>query len=295
MTDPMTLDLPDQPALPGWRRALAAHPVRLVPTPAGPLACRMAGPETAPAVVLLHGIGSGSGSWVCQLTALGGRLRLLAWDAPGYGDSAVGTLPEAPDADDYAETLAGLLDALALDRAVLVGQSLGAIMAARFAVRHPQRAAGLLLAAPARGHGHLSQADRALRRQQRIDRFVTLGRTDHAVERAPNMLPPDPDPDDLGLAVATMARIGAAGYARAAHLLSVSDILDDMRRLTRPTAVLAGAVDRITPPETCRTIAEVGRAPFEVLDGAAHALYLARPAFDQRLLRFVQGLDRGAA
>ena len=277
---------------PAWRRALADVPARQLDTPAGSLACRIAGTEQAPTIVLLHGIGSGSGSWLGQLQDLSGRFRLVAWDAPGYGDSPIGNLPKTPTASDYAAALAGVLDALGIDRAVLVGQSLGAIMATRFAVERPQRVAGLLLAAPARGYGFLSAAQQAQRQQDRIDRYIALGAEAHAAERAPNMLPPDADPDDLGLAVATMARIGEAGYRRAAHLLATSDILHDVPRLIARTTVLAGSQDRQVPPDTCRLIAETvpGGAAFSILEGAGHAVYFARTAFNAHLSEFADRL-----
>ena len=289
--DPMSSDMLG-PTGPG---ALADYPARLVDTPAGSLACRMAGTGRSPTIVLLHGIGSGSGSWVGQLRDLGDRFHLVAWDAPGYGDSPIGNLPETPTASDYSAALAGLLDALEIDRALLVGQSLGAIMATRFAVERPQRVAGLLLAAPARGYGFLSAAQQDQRQRERIDRYVALGAVAHAAERAPNMLPPDADPDDLDLAVATMARIGEAGYRRAAHLLATSDILHDVPRLMARTTVLAGGQDRQVPSETCRLIAETvpGGAAFSVLEGAGHAVYFARAAFNAHLSGFADRL--GAA
>ncbi|EGD01141.1 putative hydrolase, partial [Burkholderia sp. TJI49] len=57
---------------------------------AGTIGYREAGAQQAGRtlpVVLLHGIGSGAASWVCQLDALGASRRVLAWDAPGYGAS----------------------------------------------------------------------------------------------------------------------------------------------------------------------------------------------------------------
>ena len=95
-------------------------------------------------VVLLHGIGSGAASWVRQFEALAATRRVFAWDAPGYGVSTR-VAHDSPVALDYANALGAWLDALAVDRCVLVGHSLGAIIAGSFAVHTPQRVAGLLL------------------------------------------------------------------------------------------------------------------------------------------------------
>ncbi|HCV40393.1 MAG TPA: hypothetical protein DGQ94_17085 [Pseudomonas sp.] len=109
------------------------------------------------AIVLLHGIGSGAASWLQVAQGLRQRARVIAWDAPGYGQSA--PLPMAsPRAGDYAARLASLLDALALERCVLVGHSLGAMTAAAFAQRHPERVSALVL---------LSQIGRAVQQDCR--------------------------------------------------------------------------------------------------------------------------------
>src|SRR5512138_2010782 len=75
------------------------------------------------ALVLLHGIGSSSASWLFQLESIAGY-RLIAWDAPGYGESDFLPQPE-PRPADYAQALHGFLDRLLLKDVVLVGNSLG--------------------------------------------------------------------------------------------------------------------------------------------------------------------------
>src|SRR6478609_5303310 len=82
-------------------------------------------------LVLLHGISSGAASW---LQALPAQAHVVAWDAPGYGFST--PLPqEAPLAADYAARLHATLQALDVKRCVLVGHSLGALMACAYAAR----------------------------------------------------------------------------------------------------------------------------------------------------------------
>jgi len=82
-------------------------------------------------LVLLHGISSGSGSWVKQLQNLSPYFHVIAWDAPGYGKSDELTTKQ-PTAQDYANRLKEMLDALALKDIVLVGHSLGALIFQQF-------------------------------------------------------------------------------------------------------------------------------------------------------------------
>src|SRR3546814_5731935 len=91
-----------------------------------------------PALVLLHGIGSGARSWKNQLPSLSSSFRVVVWDAPGYGRSSP-LAAEAPEAEDYADALGAFLAPLGIAGAHLVGHSLGAVIAARCALRHPPR------------------------------------------------------------------------------------------------------------------------------------------------------------
>ena len=83
----------------------ARHPLRFATLAHGRLGWREAGAANgAPALVLLHGIGSTSAGWRLQYGPLGERFRVLAWDAPGYGGST--PLPgDSPSPEAYAQAL----------------------------------------------------------------------------------------------------------------------------------------------------------------------------------------------
>jgi pimeloyl-ACP methyl ester carboxylesterase len=114
-----------------------------VPVDGGALAVYRLGPDGAPPVVAVHGITSTSRSWLATSQALGDRASLLALDLRGRGDSSELPPPFGIDAH-VADTIA-VLDRFGLDRAVIAGHSLGAYIAARLAVLHPDRVASLVL------------------------------------------------------------------------------------------------------------------------------------------------------
>jgi pimeloyl-ACP methyl ester carboxylesterase len=263
-------------------------PVEEITTAAGRLTLRRAGAGAG--LVLLHGIGSGAASWAWQLDGLADRYHMTAWNAPGYGGS---TLPAAdwPDAGDYAAALDALLAALEIERCVLVGHSLGALIAARLAAEHSERVAGLVLADPAAGHRRLDEADRRQRLDARIGRFRDLGPVAHAVARAPRLLSPDATADQLALVRDNMERLDDAGYLKAARLLAGGDILADVARIERPALVICGAVDQITPPAGCRTVAEAFArpCPFVEIPGAGHASYIEAPSVFNAILEDFMG------
>ncbi|AOK56599.1 alpha/beta hydrolase [Burkholderia stagnalis] len=228
-------------------------------------------------VVLLHGIGSGAASWVRQLDALGASRRVLAWDAPGYGASTP-VRGASPVAADYAAALGAWLDALGIERCVLVGHSLGAIVAGGFARALPARVAGLLLISPAGGYGSAPAETRDARRDARLAMLAELGPAGLAAQRSANMLSGNASEDARAWVRWNMARIVPAGYAQATHLLANADLASDLAGFRGRTAVAVGASDAITPPAACERIAAAAHVGLQVIPQAGHAGYVEAPA-----------------
>ena len=96
-----------------------------------------------PAVVLIHGGLVDSRLWDGQMRPLSKRFRVVRYDLRGYGQSAAPSEPFS-----HLEDLRGLLDFLKIEKAALVGLSLGGIIAADFALEHPERVERLVLVGP---------------------------------------------------------------------------------------------------------------------------------------------------
>ncbi len=230
-------------------------------------------------LVLLHGIGSGSGSWIELLDndQLG---HVLAWDAPGYADSTPLTAPE-PKAADYGRILWAWLDQLKVESVHLVGHSLGCIMAAAAAGLRPDRVKALTLLAPAQGYGSASLAVQQQKRDERLQAMASLGLQKMAQQRALRLLSPSANTQQLALAIDMMSRLNEGGYTQATSMLSHADIrmdLDSFRHSSHsPIAVACGDQDIITPPEGCRKLAELVAAPYVELLGAGHLCALEAP------------------
>ena len=95
------------------------YPLRQLDIKSGLITYRESGIENKVVVVLLHGIGSASGSWYGQLKNLSLNYHVIAWDAPGYGDSTV-ISNDKPKARDYAQVLKQFVDRLKLQPVILV-------------------------------------------------------------------------------------------------------------------------------------------------------------------------------
>lgn len=227
-------------------------------------------------IVMLHGIGSGAASWVRQMETLGKAHQVLAWDAPGYGQSTH-VEPASPVASDYADALSDWLDALGIERCVLVGHSLGAIIAASLASKQAARVAGLLLLSPAGGYGAAPAHVREEKRDARLAMLAELGPQGLAEKRSANMVSADAGEDAREWVRWNMARIDPAGYAQATHLLANADLASDLTHFKGRVAVAVGAEDTITPPTACELIANAANVSLQVIPGAGHAGYIEAP------------------
>ena len=142
---------PFEPTVPTGEMAAAGIAGRIVATSEGPiyLVSSTGPPEAAgPAVVFVHG---SPGTWEAFQVwlsdpELGRRARLVSVDRPGYGISGRGTAE--PSLEKQARRIAAALRADGVERAILVGHSLGGPVIARMAIDFPERVAGLLLVAP---------------------------------------------------------------------------------------------------------------------------------------------------
>jgi pimeloyl-ACP methyl ester carboxylesterase len=247
--------------------------------------------EHAPGVpfVLLHGIGSGSGSWMEQLQddSLG---RVLAWDAPGYADSSA-LKPDHPSASDYGQVLWAWLDALGVETVHLVGHSLGCIMAAGAARIQPGRIASLSLLSPAQGYGTAPAELREKKSQERLQAMATLGLQKMAEQRAPRLLSPTANADQIELATYLMAHLNEGGYTQATHLLANANIRADLQAFaansTAPIQVACGEQDVITPPQACRELATALNLPYLNLPDAGHLCAMQAPEAVSQALRTI--------
>src|SRR5437764_6505507 len=93
-------------------------------------------------LVLVHGTGGSWQSWLLNVSELSRDRRVIAVDLPGFGRSE--PLPPNADMADYADAVAALLAALGVERAIVVGHSLGGVVVMRMALRHPRLVAGVV-------------------------------------------------------------------------------------------------------------------------------------------------------
>lgn len=227
-------------------------------------------------VVLLHGIGSGSASWVLQLAALSRARRTIAWDTPGYGETTP-VSAQFPVAVDYSAVLASSLRALGIDRCILVGHSLGAVIAAAYARQNPSSVAGLLLISPAIGYAAADPEVRASKRDARLSMLDALGPRGMAEQRSGNMLSAHASEGARAWVRWNMERVIPSGYRQATHLLANANLCSDLAVFKGRVQVMVGEDDAITPPAACKRVADAARTMLNIIPGAGHAGYIEQP------------------
>jgi pimeloyl-ACP methyl ester carboxylesterase len=124
-------------------------------------------PGDPPAALLLHGIGNYGRYWDLFADAIAGRLRLVATDARGHGESGRPADGYAPQ--EFVADATQVLDALAIERALVVGHSMGGTHAIRLAAAHPDRVERLVI---------VDAGPEPMREGSERARHLTLGRPD---------------------------------------------------------------------------------------------------------------------
>jgi pimeloyl-ACP methyl ester carboxylesterase len=215
---------------------------------------REAGGGAALPLVLLHGIGSNSLSWAGQFAGFAGERHVVAWNAPGYPGSD-NLAPLWPSARDYGAVLTALLDHLGIVRCALIGQSLGAIVAAAVAVEAPHRVAALMLASPASGYASQPGSELPPSVAGRFAEVEALGPRGLADKRAGRLVTERASSEARDLVWKAMSEVTVDGYRQASRMLACADIKRDAARITVPTIVAWGSEDVVTPPAACRAVA----------------------------------------
>jgi pimeloyl-ACP methyl ester carboxylesterase len=222
---------------------------------------------TGPELVLLHGIGGTP--WRHVFAALEDDYTVIAWHTPGYGRSS------DPDGEwtmaEYAESLAGFIDALNLTRVHFLGQSWGGVLVQEFYRQHAERVRSLVLSDTTLG-GDAARPDAMDRLAVRLRAAETMTAAEFARVRTPQLLAPDTAPAVAEEVEATMARmVHPAGFGNAAIALAHADTRDVLPHIAVPTLVLCGEFDPITPPAVgTKLIGEIPGAQLTIIPGAGH-------------------------
>jgi len=246
-------------------------------------------------LLLLHGLGGTKITWTPFLAQLARDHRLIVPDLPGHGGSAKPRSDYSPRF--FARVMTGLLDAMGVDRAVVVGNSMGGRVAVELALRSPDRVSGLVLLSPAvpgirwrlvMGFTRVFPTEVGAIPFPLRERWMEV-----AIKRLfadPGSLPPA----GYAMAAGEFIRIYREPMARMAFFASLRQIVTErpdpfyasLRAIAQPTLVVFGDRDRLVPPRLgVRLVENLPDARLVVLPGVGHVPQFEAPETTLQLVR----------
>jgi pimeloyl-ACP methyl ester carboxylesterase len=241
-------------------------------------------------LVLLHGFLLDSRMWRPQLAALSSDFTIIAWDAPGAGESA--DPPSAFTTADWADSLAGLMDAVGVGDAHIAGLSWGGIVAQEFYDRYPARTRSLVLAGTHAGWKGSLPENVWRERLQTCLRDSSLSAGELVPKYAPTMFG-ESTSHDIRLELSdVMAGFHPLGFRLMAISSAESDTRELLPTIRVPTLVVWGDADVRSPLGVARQLSEaIPGARLAVIPDAGHVSNLEAPEqFNAEVRSFYRSL-----
>lgn len=242
---------------------------------------------TGPPLVLLHGAFCDRRTWQWMVPDLARHHTVVAWDAPGFGESA--DIDDSWRAKDFADALAGLVVALDLDSPHLVGHSFGTMVALSTYQRHPTVPASLVLIGGYAGWAGSLPPDEVARR---LEMFLAMAELGAAFD--PKSYPglfSDLIPADREAALIAMMRDNTRPPTTRAvgHIGAETDLRPALADVNVPTLVLHGGDDARSPIANAQALhAAIPTSHLVVLPRLGHACVIEDPrACASEIDRFV--------
>ena len=239
--------------------------------------------STLSPLLFLHGVGGGHHAWEDQVPYFGGLgYPSHAWDQPGYGKSAI---VEPYDLEQVSAALARLIESLGGEPVVLIGHSMGGLIAQETYVRHPKlvKAMALCFTSPAFAGGSSEFTKQFL-----AARIGPLDQGKSMAEIAAKLIPTMGSHSKLAEQI--MAGVPPDTYRKAVQLLTTFDRRKELPDIKVPALLVAGSEDKVAPPSVMEKMAsKIPGAEYALMPECGHLGPMDRPdAFNAILLGFLK-------
>lgn len=247
---------------------------------------------SGPLVVFVHGVGMNLRVWSPQMSEFADSFRVVAYDLLGHGGSPLP--PDPTELRDLSDQLTRLLDHLGVERAHVVGHSMGALVALDFALRMPQRVSRLV----ALNAVYLRSADERASAVERARKFAE-GKLDQSLEAtiqrwfAPEQI--NSNPQAVRCVEHWLRSVDPRGYARIYNVFATADdaFVGRLGELACPALFATGELDpHSTPAMSCLMAEDSQEGRALVLEGKRHMMAFAEPEeINAHLYDFLRGED----
>ncbi|MGZ9005926.1 MAG: alpha/beta fold hydrolase [Burkholderiales bacterium] len=241
-------------------------------------------------LVFVSGLGGVGRYWQPQLPVFARRFRVIIYDQRGTGQSD--RMQRDFSVDQMTAELAGLMDALKIARAHIVGLSTGGAIGQTLAIEQPERIAKLVVCST---WTHCDPWFRRLFQARRL-MYEQCGNELHAMFHPLWLYPPDfVNEHDAEIDEERRRAVGSAppvevSIGRIDALLKF-DRRADLGRIRAPTLIIASTNDYITPSYYAHALAQaIPGSKLEIVEGGGHSISKTRPDFfNERVLQFLSG------
>lgn len=241
-------------------------------------------------IYLLHGAYGAKDYFRYEIeTLVKNGYRVVAWDAPGYGLSplpAGGLSIEA-----LAEAAARLIDKTCTARNVVLGHSMGGIVAPLVTLLRPEHVHGLVISATVASFSQKSEADKKTFLAERIEPMQQGKPFREAADAVvTSMFAPGSKGPMVDLVKTVALGMATETFVAAINAIVQYDGVDNLKRVKVPTLLLAGQYDKVGRPEGMEKIKNfIPHAEFHCIPDAGHYSFAEQPAlFNQHLLGFIR-------
>jgi pimeloyl-ACP methyl ester carboxylesterase len=247
------------------------------------------GPPEALPIVAIHGMTSGPASFAHILRNLSDEFRIVSWAVPGYAGAHKVT--GSAELSSYAERLIEFIEGVVKRPVVLLGHSLGTLIAAKAAAQRSDLVAGLVLTNPVAGLGQEREKTKMERVGLRVQALAEQGVSQFCVQRVPGMFGPG-TPAPVVAAAIEVGRdaLSIDGFTAAGELLCNSSMVDALSQYHGPLRLMTGQLDTVSTMDLLYALAN-GRKEVqpEVFIGCGHSVHLEQPEeFELRLRTFAR-------
>ena len=247
-------------------------------------------------LVMIMGFGGGCRGWYFQMRVFKKHYRVIIFDNRGIGKSDKAM--ESYTIRTMASDTLGLMDNLGIEKAHVLGMSLGSLVAQEIAIEHPERVMKLILACASIGETEEDDMNermvkafkvkegpdgvdlRSVNFEEAMDTVVALSFNKRLYRM---LLTP--------MSKVYVKMVGVEGHFRQIEAVMGYNTLDRLHRIKAPTMVLTGTEDKIIPPKYSEQIASlIPHARLVKVEGGSHALNIEmRSRFNKEVLEFLQG------
>jgi pimeloyl-ACP methyl ester carboxylesterase len=238
-------------------------------------------------IVFLHGLLGSSKSWAFQFDHFSRNFRMIAWDAPGYGQSEM----VSASIGAFVEALREFVANIGQPKVSLVGHSMGGTVAACFAATFPEMVSRLVLSCSHAGYGDPETAPMPAKFERRMRELGEIGPIAYGMNRARDLLPDSVSPGVFDYAAEVVSETKPEGLRRATRMLQCADNRRLLPKLEIPILVLTGERDTDVRPKLKADLLKLAPVTRHVeMPNLGHAPYFEAPDYYNGLIEdFLSG------